>query len=182
MFSRELDKLKRSVITTSIVLLFAGLLLYLIPAEYIPIINIASGFTLLVICVVTMFIFLGSSKILILYLQLCGGLTMGLAGIALWIFDDMFIRLLTLMIGILPAVISIPSIFHAFAYLRRSGRKGWWILVLCPLALMAFAVFVLWNPWLKDENAVMNAAGTVLISTAVVNALRLIWLRPAKRD
>jgi hypothetical protein len=47
---------------------------------------------------------------------------------------------------------------------------------------MAFAVFVLWNPWLKDENAVMNAAGTVLISTAVVNALRLIWLRPAKRD
>jgi hypothetical protein len=168
--------------TTSIVLLFAGLLLYLIPAEYIPIINIASGFTLLVICVVTMFIFLGSSKILIRYLQLCGGLTMGLAGIALWIFDDMFIRLLTLMIGILPAVISIPSIFHAFAYLRRSGRKGWWILVLCPLALMAFAVFVLWNPWLKDENAVMNAAGTVLISTAVVNALRLIWLRPAKRD
>ncbi len=182
MFSRELDKLKRSVITTSIVLLFAGLLLYLIPAEYIPIINIASGFTLLVICVVTMFIFLGSSKILIRYLQLCGGLTMGLAGIALWIFDDMFIRLLTLMIGILPAVISIPSMFHAFAYLRRSGRKGWWILVLCPLALMAFAVFVLWNPWLKDENAVMNAAGTVLISTAVVNALRLIWLRPAKRD
>jgi uncharacterized membrane protein HdeD (DUF308 family) len=182
MFSRELDKLKRSVITTSIVLLFAGLLLYLIPAEYIPIINIASGFTLLVICVVTMFIFLGSSKILIRYLQLCGGLTMGLAGIALWIFDDMFIRLLTLMIGILPAVISIPSIFHAFAYLRRSGRKGWWLLVLCPLALMAFAVFVLWNPWLKDENAVMNAAGTVLISTAVVNALRLIWLRPAKRD
>ncbi|MBO6115833.1 MAG: hypothetical protein J6P14_01600 [Ruminococcus sp.] len=182
MFSRELDKLKRSVITTSIVLLFAGLLLYLIPAEYIPIINIASGFTLLVICVVTMFIFLGSSKILIRYLQLCGGLTMGLAGIALWIFDDMFIRLLTLMIGMLPAVISIPSIFHAFAYLRRSGRKGWWILVLCPLALMAFAVFVLWNPWLKDENAVMNAAGTVLISTAVVNALRLIWLRPAKRD
>ncbi len=182
MFSRELDKLKRSVITTSIVLLFAGLLLYLIPAEYIPIINIASGFTLLVICVVTVFIFLGSSKILIRYLQLCGGLTMGLAGIALWIFDDMFIRLLTLMIGILPAVISIPSIFHAFAYLRRSGRKGWWILVLCPLALMAFAVFVLWNPWLKDENAVMNAAGTVLISTAVVNALRLIWLRPAKRD
>ena len=182
MFSRELDKLKRSVITTSIVLLFAGLLLYLIPAEYIPIINIASGFTLLVICVVTMFIFLGSSKILIRYLQLCGGLTMGLAGIALWIFDDMFIRLLTLMIGILPAVISIPSMFHAFAYLRRSGRKGWWLLVLCPLALMAFAVFVLWNPWLKDENAVMNAAGTVLISTAVVNALRLIWLRPAKRD
>ena len=182
MFSRELDKLKRSVITTSIVLLFAGLLLYLIPAEYIPIINIASGFTLLVICVVTMFIFLGSSKILIRYLQLCGGLTMGLAGIALWIFDDMFIRLLTLMIGILPAVISIPSMFHAFAYLRRSGRKGWWILVLCPLALMAFAVFVLWNPWLKDENAVMNAAGTVLISTAVVNASRLIWLRPAKRD
>ena len=182
MFSRELDKLKRSVITTSIVLLFAGLLLYLIPAEYIPIINIASGFTLLVICVVTMFIFLGSSKILIRYLQLCGGLTMGLADIALWIFDDMFIRLLTLMIGMLPAVISIPSIFHAFAYLRRSGRKGWWILVLCPLALMAFAVFVLWNPWLKDENAVMNAAGTVLISTAVVNALRLIWLRPAKRD
>ena len=182
MFSRELDKLKRSVITTSIVLLFAGLLLYLIPAEYIPIINIASGFTLLVICVVTMFIFLGSSKILIRYLQLCGGLTMGIAGIALWIFDDMFIRLLTLMIGILPAVISIPSMFHAFAYLRRSGRKGWWILVLCPLALMAFAVFVLWNPWLKDENAVMNAAGTVLISTAVVNALRLIWLRPAKRD
>jgi len=182
MFSRELDKLKRSVITTSIVLLFAGLLLYLIPAEYIPIINIASGFTLLVICVVTMFIFLGSSKILIRYLQLCGGLTMGLAGIALWIFDDMFIRLLTLMIGILPAVISIPSMFHAFAYLRRSGRKGWWILVLCPFALMAFAVFVLWNPWLKDENAVMNAAGTVLISTAVVNALRLIWLRPAKRD
>ncbi len=182
MFSRELDKLKRSVITTSIVLLFAGLLLYLIPAEYIPIINIASGFTLLVICVVTMFIFLGSSKILIRYLQLCGGLTMGLAGIALWIFDDMFIRLLTLMIGMLPAVISIPSMFHAFAYLRRSGRKGWWILVLCPLALMAFAVFVLWNPWLKDENAVMNAAGTVLISTAVVNALRLIWLRPAKRD
>jgi len=182
MFSRELDKLKRSVITTSIVLLFAGLLLYLIPAEYIPIINIASGFTLLVICVVTMFIFLGSSKILIRYLQLCGGLTMGLAGIALWIFDDMFIRLLTLMIGMLPAVISIPSIFHAFAYLRRSGRKGWWLLVLCPLALMAFAVFVLWNPWLKDENAVMNAAGTVLISTAVVNALRLIWLRPAKRD
>ncbi|MBR4510552.1 MAG: DUF308 domain-containing protein [Ruminococcus sp.] len=182
MFSRELDKLKRSVITTSIILMFAGLLLFLIPAEYIPVINIAAGFALLVICVVTMFIFLGSPKILIRYLQLCGGLCMGLAGIALWIFEDMFIRLLTLMIGILPALISIPSIFHAFASKRRSGRKGWWILVLCPIALMGFAVFVLWNPWFKNEHAVMHAAGAVLICTAIVNALRLIWLGPSHRE
>ena len=182
MFSRELDKIKRNVIMTSIVLMFAGMLLLIVPPECIPYLNDALCFGLMVTSVVTMFIFIGSPKVLIRYIQLCIGLSVGIIGIALWIFDEMFLTMLIWLIGIAPAVAGVPSIFHAFAYARRSGRKGWWILVLCPIALMGFAVFVLWNPWLKNEHAVMHAAGAVLICTAIVNALRLIWLGPSRRE
>ena len=182
MFSRELDKLKRSVITTSIALMFTGILLILIPPQYIPVLNIAAGFGLLVVSVVTIFIFLGSTKSLLRFFQLFIGLSAGMVGISLWIFGDMFIKLLILVIGGFPIISGIPTIFHAFSYTRRSGRKGWWILVLSPVILMILAGFLLFNPWLKSDHAIMHTAGAMLISCSIINGLRLIALRPMSRE
>ena len=180
MFSRELDKIKRNVIMTSIVLMFAGMLLLIVPPECIPYLNDALCFGLMVTSVVTMFIFIGSPKVLIRYIQLCIGLSVGIIGIALWIFDEMFLTMLIWLIGIATAVAGVPGIFHAFAYARRSGRKGWWILVVFSILIMLFGVFIIWNPWLRSESVAMMVAGFVLMGSSFVSALRLIWLRPVK--
>lgn len=180
MFFHELDKLKRRVIMTSIVLMFTGIVLLLVPVGYLSFISSALGFTMLVATVVTVFHFIGSSRILLHYIQLCIALVIGIIGIALLTFDGMFMKLLSWLVGTVPIVSGVIGIFYAFMYARRSGRKSWWVLLLLSAAMMLFGGFVFYNPWMDSEPALLQITGGTMMASALLSSIRLIWLWPLK--
>ena len=180
MLFKELDKIKRSVIMTSIVLMFAGLLLLLLPYEYIPFLSAGLGFGLLVTSVYSIFSFIGSSKVIMRYAQLCLGLVSGILGIALWCYDRMFMELLSFVVGIVPILVGLYGIFHAIIYAKRSHRKGWWIMVPLSLALLAFGIFIFVEPRMRTEKVLMQVTGGVMMSCSLISTLRLIWLFPVR--
>ncbi|MBR4362441.1 MAG: DUF308 domain-containing protein [Ruminococcus sp.] len=182
MLFHELDKIKRNVIMTSITLMFAGLLLIILPHSYIPFLSIALGFGLLVVCVLSVFSFVGSKKVLMRYVELSAGLLSGILGIALWVFDDMFMTLLSWLVGTVPIFIGLFVLFHAVIYARRSGRRGWWLMVPLSLALIVFGIVIFAVPRLRAEGTVIQVTGGVMLSCAFISTLRLIWLSPVSAE
>ncbi len=180
MLFKELDKIKRSVIMTSIVLMFAGLLLLLLPYEYVPFLSAALGFGLLVACVYMIFSFIGSSKVIMRYFQLSLGLVSGILGIALWCYDKMFMELLSYVVGAVPMIVGLYGILHVIIYAKRSRRKGWWLMVPLSLALLAFGIFIFIEPRMRAEEVLMQVTGGVMMSCSLISTLRLIWLFPVK--
>ena len=78
MLFEELDKIKRDAVMMTIVLMFIGLLLLLIPEVYILFLEGTLGFTLLVAAALSVLRFLSGSKVLMHYIELVFGLGAGL--------------------------------------------------------------------------------------------------------
>lgn len=182
MLFQEIDKLKRDVIMTSIILMFGGAFLLILPEEYVPMISDALGFGMLVLAVLSVFSFIGGAKVPVQYIKLCFGLLAGTGGVALWIFDSLFMGLLVILVGSVPIISGLYGVFHAVAYARRSGRTGWWILLILSLALFGFGCFAFFNPWMKTGRAVMQITGGVLMGSSIISGLRLIWLLPQHQE
>ena len=62
MLFNELDKLKRNAIMLTILLIFVGFILLILPEEYIPYVGGIIGFALLVLSVFIIFSFISSKK------------------------------------------------------------------------------------------------------------------------
>ena len=182
MLFKGLDRLKRSVIMTTIILMFVGNILLILPEEYIPMLGSALGFALLVWFVLAIFNFLGSSRALIHYIYLAVGLFIGICGVMLLVFDNLLVMVLSWLVGTLPIVAGFYGVYHAFAFARRSGRRGWWILVLLSSCLIVFGGVVFWNPWMENTHAVMQVTGGAMMYSAFVSALSLIWIWPIRKN
>lgn len=182
MLFQELDKLKRDVIMTSIILMFLGVMLIILPVGFIPYFSKALGFVLLIALMFSIFSFIGSSKALINYLMLCAGLAAGVAGAALLIFENLLASATTWLVGTVPLIAGAYGIYHAIVFARRSKRKGWFVLVILSALLAAFGSVIFWNPWRGDAGASMKIIGGVLMFSALVSGLSLIWIWPVRRD
>ena len=178
MLFRSLDKLKRTAIMTTIVLMFIGNILLVLPEAFIPFLSDALAFVLLVTCVVGIFDFISSKKALIHYIYLFVSLFAGLLGVMFFTFDTLLTDVLYWVVGVLPILAGIYGVYHALAFARRSGRKGWWILIVLSLFLMVFGGFIFYNPWMDSPQAVMQVIGGTLMYSAFLSALRLVWLWP----
>lgn len=182
MLFQGLDKLKRSVLMTTFVLMFIGVLLMILPESMISFFGKALGFGLLVALVFDGLYFLSSPKALIHYILLALGLLAGLLGVALLAFEDLLVRTFSWLIGTVPLLLGIYGIYHALVFARRSKRKGWWVLILLSALLIAFGSVVFWNPWTGNPRASMQIMGGSLLFSALVSALSLIWIWPIHRE
>ena len=178
MLFQSLDKIKRDSIMATIFLIFGGIFMLLLPESYIPVTVQALGYVLLVVFILSVFRFMGSRKVLINYIRLFVGLLCGTAGFAFLIFDNLFLYIFHWLVGTIPILIGAYGIFHALTYARRSGRRGWWVLILLSLALFVFGGVAFWNPWVDDLHSLMQVTGGVLLSSAFVSALQIIWIWP----
>ncbi|MBQ8927575.1 MAG: hypothetical protein IJ055_04770 [Oscillospiraceae bacterium] len=113
MLFNELDKLKRSAIMTTIVLMFIGHILLVIPESYIPVIGGALGFGLLVTACIVLFHFIGSKKALIHYIELTLGMFARLLGVLIYVFDDLILRMLSVLVTVVPILFGLSGIYHA---------------------------------------------------------------------
>ena len=181
MIFTELDKLKRRIVMSSIILMAAGILLLILPSENIEPAGMISGFALLVFAAVTVFRFIDRPKILLRYIELGVGLAAGLLGFALCSYKGVFLTLLSALVGTVPILSGGVGIFHALTFARRSGKKSWWILLLLSAAMVGFGAFVFCNPWMESDRGLMQVAGGSLMCSSLVSAVRLIWTFPANR-
>ena len=182
MLFQSLDKIKRDSIMMTIVLIFLGIFMLLIPESYIPITVQALGYGLLVELILSVFRFIGSKKILINYIRLSIGLLLGTIGFAILVFDGLFLYFFHWLVGTLPILMGGYGIFHAVTYARKSGRKNWWVMIILSLALFVFGGITFWNPWVDDIHSLMQVTGGVLLAAAFVSALQIVWIWPIHQD
>ena len=182
MVFQELSKLKRSTIMSSIVLIVLGILMVLCPEDYIQTMIGLMGSILLVFSIIGILDFLGSNKALIHYIYLTGWLVVGIVGFIVLVFEINSLFAVGWIFGIFLILIGIWDIINAFVYAKRSGRKGWWILVILALALIVCGVIILLNPWWESFGPFFRVIGLMILFSSLVSILRLIWIWPIKSE
>ena len=179
MLFSTLDTLKRKMVMGIIFFLFMGLTLVIIPVSSIPILGKACGFYLLCLSILKVFDFVSSKKGLAHYIGLSLGLLAGFAGILFFTIDGLFLALLNWLTGTLPILLGALSLYFALTFLRRSGRKGWWMFVILSSLLLLFGTFVFVNPWAHEsDRSVLLVIGATLFYSAVVYIICLFWIWP----
>lgn len=181
MLFNSLDKFKRTLVMTIVLLMFAGLIMFVVPVSYVPMLGKVVGFCFLVSSILSILGFIDSNKALIHYIRLFVGLLLGLFGILLFAVEDLFLALLNWLVGTLPLLLGGYGIYHALTYARRSGRKGWQMLVVLACLLLLFGTVLFWNPWTKDPRKLLYVIGGTLFYSAVVYAVSLLWIWPFKQ-
>lgn len=180
MLFEELDKLKRKVVMSSIVLMFAGIAMFIVPVEYMPFLGGMLGFVLVVLSVTRVLTFLAGKKSLVDYMRFALGLGVGLFGIALFVYDNLLMSILYWSVAIVPILLGVVGLYHSFVFARRSGRRGWWVLSIMSALLCWFGSFMFLNPWVENETAVLQVTGGALLYSALVGALEIIWIWPIR--
>ena len=181
MLFEELDKIKRDAVMMTIVLMFIGMLLLLIPEVYILFLEGTLGFVLLVAAALAALRFISGTKVLMHYIELVMGLAMGVLGIMIMLYEGLFLWILSWLVGILPILSGIHGIFHTLAFLRHSGKRGWWVLIVLSALLIVFGILVLWHPWLTSTQGMLQIVGGVMLYSALVSGLKMIWLWPVQK-
>ena len=181
MVFNSLDRLKRTMVMSITFLMFTGLTMFVVPVSFVPILGQGLGFAFIVFAILKIAKFIDSNKALIHYIRLFIGLLFGLVGILLFAIDGLFLSLLNWIVGTLPILLGAIGLYHALAYARRSGRKGWGILVFLNCLLLLFGTILFWNPWKDDPQKVLYVIGGTLFYSAVVYLISLFWIWPFQR-
>ena len=178
MLFNSLDNLKRKMAMGIVMFLVMGISLVVIPVSSIPILGKACGFCLLCLSILKVFDFLSSRQGLAHYIGLTVGLFAGVAGIAFITIEGLFMGLLNWLTGTLPILLGAVTLYYTLTYLRRSGRKGWWVFIILSCLLLAFGTILFINPWADDERSVLWVIGGTLFYSAVVYIICLFWIWP----
>ena len=178
----ELDKVRRRTIMTTIVFVFVGVAFLVVPETYLAFVGSAFAFVMVVWAVVSILEFTCGPKVLIRYLGLFVALAIGLLGVALFVFDGLFLTLVTGLVAVIPLFGGILGSYHALVFARRSGRRGWWVPLVLSIPLMAFGIMTIASPLALSTRNVLQLIGGTLAYSAVVYALLLVWMWPARGE
>ena len=164
---------------TAILLMSFGIVLLMLPEDYLEPLIEGIGSALIIIAMIMGFDFLSSKKSLIHFIFLTCAVVIGLVGMGVLIYHSEVIFVLGFVFGTLLIVESIHGIYNAWAYARRSGRQGWWTLIPLYSLLIILGFVILFNPgWDGDPGNFKKFIGIVIIFSAIASALRLIWVWP----
>ena len=176
----SLDKIKTNSIFSAILMTALGVVILILPEEYIPSLIFAAGNALVIIALFLMMDFFSSKKTLIDYLLFILALVMMILGMAVLVFKNDFMVALSRLFGILLVLDGARTCFHAYTYARRSERKGWQILFVLSILMILAGIGLFINPWLNTPYSLMKGIGSAFFFSAIVSALRLIWTWPLR--
>lgn len=180
MLFQELNKLKQKSIMTSVVLMVLGILMIICPESYIGTVIGVLGSILLILTTLGVLDFLGSNKTLIHSVYLTGWLILGIIGTAILVFDLNILYTVSWLFGVFFILSGLSSVSSTLTYARRSGRKGWWVLLPLSMLMIAFGVIVLINPWWRTPGDLFKIVGVMVLFAAAVGVLRLICIWPIR--
>lgn len=176
-----LNSLRRNAIMTAIVLMAFGIVLLMLPEDYLPSLILSAGAVVIIIAIGMVFDFLSSKKSLINYIYFTGALALGIIGIAVLIFQSDVLFVLGFFFGLFLVLESLHGIIYSWVYARRSERQGWWVLIPLYVLQIACGLLIMINPWWGDPGDFKQVIGLVIVFASIVSTLRLIWVWPLKR-
>ncbi len=182
MLFQTVDNLKRQTIMISIVLMAAGLIMVICPEEYMTTMNAMVGYAMVITALVWVLDFLSSNKTLIRYIYLTIALILGVAGLCVLFFKDDILMVSSWLFGVFLVLDGAYGVFNAMTYARRSERKGWGVLVFLCFCLVALGIVLIINPWWDEPRVLFMVIGFMLLFSAAVGALRLVWIWPARSE
>ena len=180
MLFEGLSKLKRQSIMTAIILLAIGVVLIICPDRYISTLIDVLGVLMLLGASIMVLDFISSEKSLMDFVRMTCALALGIAGGVVLILDTNTVYVIAWLFGIALIIYGIYSLFHALIFARRSGRKGWWVMVLLSALLIFLGVIIIIHPYWNTPGELLRIIGCVVVFSAIVSALRLIWIWPIK--
>ena len=141
----SLDKLRRNSIMSAVLLIALGAVILICPQQFIGSLMLAFGYVLIIIGIVMMLNFFTSKKSIMDYLKLALALIMIIVGMCVLVFREDVLVTLTWLFSFLLVLDGLRTLYHSFTYARRSQRKGWWILSILSVLLIAGGVILFLN-------------------------------------
>ena len=182
MLFESLDKIRRNSILSAILLIALGAAILLCPEEYIEWLIQISGYILIILSIVMMLNFFNGNKSLMEYLKFTGSLILCIVGICVLVFGKDTMRTLAWLFGFLLVLDGSRTMIHSFTFVRRSERKGWWVLTILSVLLVAIGVLLFLNPFWTTPLTLMRVIGCAVLFSAILSGIRLIWTWPFKKD
>ena len=93
----------------------------------------------------------------------------------LFINTVLFCIIISVIRGLYLLIFGLYCMYHAFVFARRSGKKGWWVLVILSAIMIFLGVISFIEPGSTFEAEFRNTGWVVLFSS-VVSGLRRVWL------
>ena len=181
MLFEELGKIKRSTIMTTILMAAIGVLMIMCPEQYVDALVSVLGYGMVILATVWILQFISGKKSLIRYIYLTGALIVALLGVLVLTFDNI-VLIIGIIFGLVLVGDGVLSISNTWMYARRAQRKGWWVLILLSVLLIAFGLIVLVNPWWSEPTKLFDIIGIALLFSSVISIVRLIMIWPIKND
>ena len=182
MLFQSLDKLKRQSILAAVLMMALGVVMLICPENYVNTLVVTVGYGMIVFAIVEMLEFISSKKALIHYIIFTGALIIAILGVFILIYNQDLLKALGWLFGFVLLQDGLFTLLNALLFARRSNRKGWWMLVVLAVALMALGVLIFLNPWWNSPSLLMKVIGGALLFSAFVSALRLVWIWPFKNE
>lgn len=182
MLFQSINKIKRSSIIMSMVLMAIGITMVICPENYIGSLIAALGYVSLILAMVMILDYLNSKKVLMNTVLLGCALVIGLLGLAVLVFENSVLQILGWMFGILLMLQGIELFYSALMYVRPSGRRGWWILAVLAVLLAAAGILIILNFWWETPGDLLKVIGLALLFDAAVGILRLVFVWPIKGE
>ena len=181
MLFEELGKIKRSTIMTTILMAAIGVLMIMCPEQYVDALVSVLGYGMVILATVWILQFISGKKSLIRYIYLTGALIVALLGVLVLTFDNI-VLIIGIIFGLVLVGDGVLSISNTWMYARRAQRKGWWVLILLSVLLIAFGLIVLVNPWWSEPTKLFDIIGIALLFSSVISIVRLIMIWPIKSE
>ncbi len=164
----------------AIVLIAIGVLMLICPEEYTSIMIGTLGDVMLIASVLGILEFISSNKSVIRFFYLTGWIIMGIAGTVVLLFELDIVYTVGWLFGAILILGGLSSIASALIYAKRSGRKGWWVLIIFGLMEIVGGVIIFINPWWDTATLLFKVVGGMMLFSSFVVILRLFWLWPIK--
>ena len=181
MLFEELSKIKRSSIMTSIILVAVGIVMILCPPQYVESLVAVLGYGMVVFAGVMILNYITAKKSLINCVKFAGALILLLLGIAVLVFENI-VLLIGVVFGLVLVADGLITMVNTWMYARRAKLKGWWLLVLLSLLLIAGWLVILVNPWWNEAVKLFDIIGVMLLFSSLVGIVRLIIIWPIKDE
>lgn len=178
MIFQELNKLKWNTVMSAVVCVTFGIFMIICPADYISTVIGALGAVLLILAVIGVLDFISSNKALIHYVYLGGWLIMSIVGSAILFFEYDSFYMISWLFGLFLMLIGCGNAVSALSFARRAGRKGWWVLFFLSVLQIVCGLIVLFHPWWNTPSELFRVVGVMILFSAVISSLRLIWSWP----
>ena len=180
-------KIRRQSILTAILLMCLGVVLLLCPERHIETLVMFSGYAMIVYTLEQTLEFLTGSRSVMSYITFILALIVGLVGLAVLVFNEDVLYTLCWAFGLLLLVDGGNTFYYALTFAKRAQRPGWSILVILSAILIIFGVALIVgiiyfnHSSLASPLFLMKIIGSAGFFCAIVSAVRLLWIMPAKK-